>query len=303
VQALTEVPLRTDEQRVNFCDDYFSSVNAPIVYRSEHYREYRLPRDIDKQLTDRPYYWLWVEQTSQDVPETILRLAFSDEAMNRENERLRQRAMAEMERSQMSDLDKMFFRPPTAELFTLGSFRMDKIFAHLETSGACASVTPVNVSDESHLIPWLMVNVKVSYRCDLVEQELLSLGICLTTRQIVEGFYDLIQRIEMRPISPTHLLDKSSLTWSRGLDLAKEFIKKRIQGQSHTWALDANTQLQADIAQIRAYYKSILPDLSEDEQKLVATESLRKEHDLIERTAPKIEIQVQQLALVGLIER
>jgi hypothetical protein len=297
------IPLRTAEERLAFCDAYFAAVNASIVYQSEDYREYELPRDVDKELTDKPFYWMWVEQTKQDVPPGILRLAFTEESLQRENDRLRKEALAEAERQPMTDVQRMFFRPPVAELVTLGSFRLDKIYASLDVRGRFACIAPTAWDEVRALVPWLMINGTVSYRSDLVEQEFISAGVCLVNGQVVERFYDMIQKIAMKPVRPKYLVREAELAVDQGLDRFRQHLVGRLAGQSHEWAKSAEQRLQREIQQIRTYYRSILADVPDQEKPLVDAERARKERDLTERLQPAIEIDVKQMALVGLVER
>ncbi|MCF8563575.1 YqhG family protein [Alicyclobacillus tolerans] len=295
--------LRTVRERMRFCDAYFEAVGSQTVYCADEYREYELPRDVDKELTDRPYYWLWVEQTGQTVPPTVLRLAFSEEALNRENERLRAKALAEIEHQQMSDIERMFFRPPTAELVSMGSFRLEKIYASIMQRGRFACVKPVTANESQYIVPWLLYNVQISYRCDLMEQELVSIGVCLTNGQVVEHFYDMISRITMQPMDPDEVTSRQNLNLDEAIKKAHRYLETKLASQSHDWAETAANRLEKEIRQVRTYYQSILPDLKDEEKSLVEAEQLRKERELTERTQPKIELESQQMALVGLIEQ
>ncbi len=301
---MRQVPLRTAEERLTFCEAYFAAVGAPVVYAADGYREYELPRDVDKELTDRPYYWMWVEQTHQEVLPTILRLAFTEEAFQRENERLREEALAEAEKQNLNDIQRMFFRPPTAELMTLGSFRLDKIYASLDKRGQFACIVPQSWSETSAaLIPWLMINLTVSYRCDLVEQQFWSVGVCLTNGQIVERFYDIIQRIAMKPEDPSRFADMKTLTLEQAFHRGQTYVAEALAARPHNWAESAQQRLEKEVQQVRLYYQSILPDVPDNEKPLVQAEQTRKERELAERSGPRIDIVVKQLALVGLMER
>ncbi len=300
---MNTIPLRTAGERVAFCDAYFSAVNAPVVYQSKDYREYQLPRDVDKELTDRPFYWMWVEQTHQEVPPTVLRLAFTEESLQRENERLRKEALEEAERQPLTEIQRMFFRPPTAELVTLGSFRLDKIYASLDVRGRFACVAPTAWNEAQALVPWLMINGTVSYRCDSVEQEFVSAGVCLVNGQVVERFYDMIQKIAMKPVRPKHLTKNAELTVEQGLERFRKHLVGRLAGQSHDWAKSAAERLEREVQQIRTYYRSIMADVPDHEKPLVEAERARKERDLVERTQPTIDVDIKQMALVGLVER
>jgi hypothetical protein len=300
---MSEAILRSADERLSFCDGFFSAVQAQPVYESNDYREYKLPRDVDKEMTDRPYFWMWAENTNQDVPPTILKLAFTEEAMKRENERLHSEALAKAECQGMTDIQRMYFRPPTAEYVTLGSFRLEKIFTSLQTRGLFASVMPKTVTSVTSVVPWLMVNVLVSYRCDLVEQRFLSIGVCMSNGQVVERFYDMIHKIDMQPMTPIQSAGARELKIADGLQKVHLYLERKLQNESHTWATEAHERLAQEISQLGSYYRSILPDIPQSEHAIVEAERLRKEQELTERTKPRIDIQCKQVAVVGLLER
>jgi hypothetical protein len=295
-------PLRTPASRQEFCAAYFQAVGASEVYNAPDYREYRLPPEIDKELTDRPYYWLWVEQTGQLVEPTTLRLAFTDEALTRENRRLHDEAWAQAERTEMSEIERMFFRPPTAELISLGSFRLEKIFESLGHRGRFACVTPDRPGPPRRIVPWLMVNILISFRADLTEQEYRSLAICLENGQMVDGFYDAIARIPMSPSHPDALLQPKHLPLSTAFAKLHSRLMSELEAGDFTWAEQARRQLETELDQIDLYYESILPDLPESEHSLAQAEQARKRRELCERSEPRVVIEYKQAALVGLHE-
>lgn len=294
-------PLRSVAERLEFTDHYFHAVGAQTLRATDYYREFELPRDVDKELTDRPYYWLWVEKTNQEVPPTVLRLAFTEEALLRENARLKAEAEASLEGKNLSDIDRMFFRPPTAELVTLGSFRLEKLYESLDKRGQFACVQPVG-QHSGNIVPWLLYNVQLSHRCDMVEQEIASIGICLTNGQIVENFYEMIARLQMTNANPHHLLKASTVPIQEALRQVHAHLERKQFGQSHEWAQAAAARLAKELRQVQTYYQSIFPDISEDEKPLVQAEQRRKEQELKERIGPSIEFVPTQLALVGLFE-
>ncbi|MCL6547933.1 MAG: YqhG family protein [Alicyclobacillus sp.] len=329
-RSSTELPLRSEPERIRFCDAYFGAVGAPTLYAADAYREYELPRDVDKELTDRPYYWMWVERTQQTVKPTVLRLAFNPAALARENERLRQQALAEQSQQANGPAPQpgWWFRPPAAELITLGSFRLDKIFQSLDIRGrfACVRLADPSPRDRAcsgtpgtdggefqatsggrtsprRWVPWLMVNALISYRCDLVEQLYLSVGCCLTNGQVVESFHRHIRHLDMIPASPQELLGTATLSWSEALALAQKQLERAAQRKPADWAAAASRRLEQELRQLRTYYRSILPDIPERDQPLVTAEQQRKERELVERMQPRIEIAIRQLAVVGLAER
>lgn len=296
-------PLRSVEDRLRFCDEYFTAVGAETTYSAHHYREYLLPLDVDKELTDRPFYWMWAEKTGQAITPTTLRLAFDEETQQYQNSRHREEALAKVNINEMSPMERMFFRPPTTELVNLGSFRLNKLHQSLENRGKFACVVPTNTTDAMKFVPWLVLNGLITYRCDSLEQSWFSIGVCMMNGQSVEGFFDNIKRIPMRLCTPSTLLRHSKLSLHQAIEKGKFAVEQIANRQPKDWASQAGERLHHELLQVDTYYRSILPDIPPDEHPLVQAEHERKRIELIERCSPRIDMEVTQCAFVGLMER
>jgi Bacterial protein YqhG of unknown function len=296
-------PLRTPAERLAFCDLYFQSVGAETTYSAPEYREYLLPLDVDKELTDRPFYWMWAEKTGQTIVPTILRLAFNEETQIRETARLREEALSKVNINEMTPMERMFFRPPVPELVNLGSFRINKLHESLTVRGQFASVVPLNASENAKFVPWLVLNGLITYRCDSLEQSWFSVGICMLNGQCVHDFFENVQRIPMRSVPPQQLMSQAKLQ----LDVAVANLQKAVENiaENHPkeWADEATERLRKELQQVDTYYQSILPDIPPTEYLIVKTEHERKRIEMIERCTPRIDIEWTQCALVGLTER
>lgn len=294
-------PLRTPASRMTFCDRYFAAVGAALTHQSDSYREYTLPPDVDKEMTDRPYYWMWVENTGQDVAPSTLRLAFTEAAEQRENPQIRTRALAEAG-PYLTDLQRQYFVAPKAELVSLGSFRLDKIYASCDQRGRYAAVMPAGATDATNLVPWLMVNIRISHRCDVTEQFIRSYGLCLANGQRVEGFYSLIERIPMQRMNPALVTRKMTISVAEAMTVLQTVLTDQLAAKSHSWATSATERLAKDVAQIDTYYDSLRQELQEEDWKNVLLERVRKIRDIKARSEPRIELAITQIALVGLVE-
>lgn len=296
-----EIPLRKDEERLQFCEQYFHAVGADILFTSEMYREYRLPRQIDKELTDRPFFWLWAEKTNQTVEPTTLRLAFSAAAKAREDARLQAEHQRQLEDKPFQNpYERMFARAPQAELINLGCFRLNKISESCIERGRIACVTPMQTEPSTQLVPWLMLNGFIQFAADSVSEEWFSVGVCLNNKQTVFRFYEKLQHINMAPFPVFPMLHHTTYTPEDGLLKAQQALEQLIAKRPHDWAAEAHARLQDDLSQLDAYYQSILADHDADSQQKIVAEHQRKRSDLLKKSSPHIDIQWTQMAFVGL---
>jgi len=253
------------------------------------YREYELPVDVDKELIERPFYWMWVEATRQSVEPTVLRLAFDAEAQAREEARLNaEQPLAPFPWAARRRVDRIDF----------GSPLFDRILLSAARRGRIACVREGEAGGE--LVPWMMVNGVFAYTADLNREEWFSYAVCLDNLQIVDRFYQRIQHRDLSGAPATDILHHSRHTvhdaW-RSLQLA---LADHVAAQDDRWAEEAMIRLRGDVAQLSAYYESLLDDLTDEERAAVLQERDRKQAALIEKSAPRVECRVHQVALIGL---
>ncbi len=294
-------PLRTDEERLKFCDVYFDAVGAERTVERPMYREYVLPRDVDKELTDRPFYWLWVERTNQHVEPTTLRLAFSDEAKQREDARLveeHQQMLAAQQ--QPTGYDILFRKPKQTERIDLGCFRLEKLFDSVRERGKTVSVCPAQAPEGAVHVPWMMLNGLIQQVTDSVSEEWFSVGICLANLQVEFNFYDKIAHIPMRGCAPSRVLGGAKHTAAEAVQRAKAALEKQIAQKDHHWAEEARERLMDDLAQLDTYYSSMRHEDDPERQAAMEREHQRKREQLIAKSTPRIAIQLSQIGIVGL---
>ncbi|EJY55938.1 hypothetical protein URH17368_1326 [Alicyclobacillus hesperidum URH17-3-68] len=294
-------PLRTSDERLAFCDRYFAAVGADVICKRPMYREFVLPIDVDKELTDRPFYWMWVEKTNQTVEPTTLRLAFDQEAKLREDEHLAQLHQQSLAQAQpLSGLDILFRKPKQTELVDLGSFRLDKILESARRRGQTVCVTPYSEHPHTQLIPWLMTNGLTRYVTDSVSETWWSIGVCLLNLQIVESFYNKIAHLEMTGTSPQIIVGQAKHSLLEAADAVTTYLSRLVEQGDLAWAEEARLRLTDDLAQLDAYYRSIEADYPPEERDLLQREHVKKRQALIEKSTPRVEMEVAQIALIGL---
>ncbi|WP_284198935.1 YqhG family protein [Alicyclobacillus sacchari] len=280
-------PLRTSEERLTFCDRYFQAVGADVICERPMYREYILPVDVDKELTDRPFYWMWVEKTNQTVEPTTLRLAFDQDAKLREDERLaelHQQALAQAQ--PLSGFDILYRRPKQTELVDLGSFRLDKIIESARRRGQTVCVVPHGAHPHAQYIPWLMINGLTRYVTDSVSETWWSKGVCLANLQIVESFYDRIAHLEMAGTSPEVIVRQAKHSLLEAAEALQAYLSHLVAEGDLNWAEEARLRLADDLAQLDAYYQSIEVEYPPEERNVLQQEHAKKRQALIEKSTP-----------------
>lgn len=144
----------------NFLQRYFNSNGCDIIEMSEGHLVTQLTIELDKQLMNRPFYWHYIEKTGGEPKPTKLTLITDH---NRAPKGLK------------------------GETIHFGSPRLHQIFESTKKMAANIRMfEQVTNSDRNiPLHPWLVLNTKVSYRCDRKKDIFLSLGLNLIDRKSV----------------------------------------------------------------------------------------------------------------------
>ncbi|GAX90888.1 YqhG family protein [Effusibacillus lacus] len=262
----------------NYCKRYFAATGTPILREEPDYLQVELPIEIDKELTDRPYYWMWIEATGETPKPTVLNLIFDSNV-------------------QVDGVDR-------TELVTLGSFRLEKIFASATRRGqfVCQFQTGSTVGIR---VPFLLTSLKISYIADRRKDEIRSYGINLRSNQVVRDLYEQVCTLPMTSQLPVpyteQLANKEILAASlqTGWQRIQDVVMQEIQEGDHAWAAEAMERLAQEIEQLEAYYQSLALNEEETPSMLAAERELRFA-ELKWRCKPRIQIQPLHFGLLYL---
>jgi hypothetical protein len=268
--------MESNAQIQEFCRRYFQAVDAPILIDQPDFLQVELPREIDKELTDRPYYWMYIEATNQQVPNSVLSLTFAPDM-------------------EIEGVDKL-------EFVTLGSFRLNKLIQSTQKRGrftrAYQTLKPFTTST---LSPVLLISFKRSFVADRRRDEMVSYAVNLRTGQVLRDFYEKVEgyHFSMQPGEMAHV-QPQTLSFEHGYQTIRESITQEIAALDHTWAEEADAHLTRELEQLETYYDSLGlvndEELRTDEEKvkkaaLLAAERELRISELKWRCAPRIHIE------------
>jgi len=259
----------------DFCRRYFRGVDAPVLVDQPDFLQVELPREIDKELTDRPYYWMYVEAIGQDVPNTVLSLTFDPDV-------------------EIEGVEKL-------EFVTLGSFRLNKLIESAQKRGRFTKAFQSSgVIPGTQLTPYLLTTFKLAFVADRRRDEMLSYGINLCTGQIVPGFYEQVESRRFAP-APSELAGTKPLALSveDGYRRLLEEVEAEIHSRDHAWAREAAANLERELDQLETYYQSLglvnedalkTDDEKEKKAALYAAERELRIAELKWRCEPRVQI-------------
>ncbi|WNS46115.1 YqhG family protein [Paenibacillus sp. MMS20-IR301] len=288
--------------------DYLESTECTILEASPLHVTVKLSPRADRMLTERPYYWGFVERTGVD-PETLSFTfvfdpekydALAAQAAAAPPPRAAGRAAAAATAPgggalppgvsadpQDSILARYFGIVPALprigpgmirrEDVTYGSKRLRQIWAAARDEGKCLQLfEDPGLRQRTTLFsaayePWLAVCYKVEMSCDLKREELHFIGVSLTSGLIVPDFEARLAKRELTPRLPENIhIQPSELSISAGADRLEGYLTSKLALIDYTWAEEARERLELELGIVDMYYAELLKE--PDEEKRLATE-------------------------------
>ncbi len=257
---------KVDAIRVHhFAERYFSANDCQIIERSPHHLKVKLSVKVDKELINRPFYWMYVEKMNlQPNPATLNLISKPEKAPDGFN----------------------------GELLSFGTPRFTQILQSAINQGRFIrlyedKITPEvnNPASSSPYIPWLGVNYKLSYICDQKKDELLSLGMNLYDGKIKNDFYPLIKQRSWTPKIPAHRHTiRPRIKLMESLGQLEHYVEEHIKKQDSTWAREAKKRLDQELKQLSLYYPEWESEVG------IETEKKQRIQEIYWQYYPRIEV-------------
>jgi len=289
------------EQIRDFVMTYLETTECRFLEKSPYHVTVKLSPRADRDLTNRPYYWGFIERTGTE-PETMTFSFIFDPERHRET----QEESGGGETAQEDPLMSRHFgavRPlpilgpnrVQREELHFGSPRLKQIFAAakqggrsvylFEDPGPLQRETLVSAAYE----PWLGVRFKLEFCCDMKREELHFIGVSLRTGQIADPFTARLAGKAFAPRVPENMhVMPSRLTLEQGLKALENRIGERLSRCDSAWADEARERLGEELTLIDAYYKDLLADPDEERKKAAAEQYEARRGEIRWQYEPRI---------------
>lgn len=274
---------------------YLEALDCQIMERSPAHVTVKLSPEADKALTNRPYYWGFVERVGVE-PETMsFTFVFDPEAY----QQITEAAEAKSKASQLAQtppeanadapketiLGRYFGITPSMpqlgpgrilrEDVVYGSRRLQQIFAAAREGGAFvnlfeqAAKRQIRATSPAVYEPWLGVCFKVEFACDLKREELHFLGISLRSGEIVEKFGSKLSRRDLSPrLAENMHAQAPKISLADAGAALESHLTNHLSSLDYSWAEKAKERLQLELDVVDAYYEAVLredmPEVTED---------------------------------------
>lgn len=236
----------------NYIKEYLELNKCEIIEEDTGHIQTKLSIEVDKDLTNRPYYWTFVEKTGTEAETLSLNLIFEPE--------------------NTSSVKR-------GEIIHPGSERLNQIFSSSKKRGKAVRLyqhplvhnkrKKVSICKHTILNPWLGINYKIEFCCDRKKDKIVSLGINLENGQMKSDFYKFLKSSILEPIMPTNTsLSAPYLNIREAALQLEEWIMMDISKEKFDWAHEAKKVLAEELELIEIYYSSETENNIEKEKRI-----------------------------------
>jgi len=214
---------------------YFQATNSHILETSPGHLRVKLSEMADKDLTNRPLYWSFVERMGQ-TPQTMTLTFIFDRQQTPEG---------------VEGEDLRFGTPRMAQIFSSAAKHGQWTRLYEEADSERSDRQPLSY------VPWLCLNCKVQYICDRKKDEIHSLGVNLITGAIKERFIHDLQKRQLTPRIPprVHTLP-ANISLETAIQQLERWLNRHVRSQDTAWADDARLRMEEEMARLKQYYEN-----------------------------------------------
>lgn len=242
-----------------FLKHFFAVNGCEIVEETDQSVTVQLTEEMDRAIMNRPFYWQYIESTGgTGAPARLTFITDFSADKKIKGERI------------------AFGSPRISQLFSYAMKRGRYIRLYENRTGS--AVRPVR------LVPWLSLNMKISYECDRKKDRLRSVGLHLINGSICEPFHELITSVDLVPKIPDFSYTLSPLILpGSGIMRIKHFIEEGLREEDKQWAAEARKRWEEDQRLLDHFYKE---EREKPEKYFMEKEALKEQYE------PRINVTV-----------
>jgi hypothetical protein len=296
------------DQIKDFTMRYLETTGCRIIEKSPAHVTVKLSPEADRELTNRSYYWNFVERTGAE-PETMsFTFVFDRDRYEQLTDAGADGAPAGANGSSLdsgtSILGRYFGFTPTSvsgrvllEDMHFGSRRLEQIFQATKNRGKFVNLYEQPKETTTYQNPiaytsWLGVNFKVELTCDMKRNEIQSLGICLSTGEIVTKFHERMIGRELTPKLPANTHVRRTISLERAVHDLERYVESTVRQYDHAWAVHARERLNEELARIKNYYEDLLRAADESEKPQFDEQYEHRRREIEWQYEPRVQVSV-----------
>ncbi|TCM99455.1 uncharacterized protein YqhG [Paenibacillus sp. BK033] len=284
---------------------FLEATQCSILEKSPAHFTVKLSPAADRELTNRPFYWSFVDRTGSE-PETMTYLFVTDK--DKYEEEFAAPAAAPAPGPVTNAVDAALnrslgfvnnnlaggIRTPREDLY-FGSRKLEQLFGAAKNSGSYVNLfqeperrssTPFQSTPYT---AWLGVNMRVEFACDRKREEIHSYGVSLATGLVVENFYDRLKNLKLTPRLPSNIhLTRNGLSYAKALGVIETTLERKLRNYDYAWAADAAARLEEELDRIRHYYDPMIKHAEENAKEAIEEQFNQRQTEIKWQYEPRV---------------
>ncbi len=296
---------------------YLQATRCQIIEKQPHQVTVKLSPEADRDLTNRPYYWSFVERTGAE-PETMSFTFIFQPDTDHDPVPSSDSAKSEEKTAQAANSDTILGRflgivpgmPQTGrilqETVAFGGRRLQQIFNAVRQKGRFVhlfEVLPEGGGSSLHpatYSTWLNVNYKLELACDMKRDELHSLGICLSTGEICAGFFDRVVHKQLTPKMPAYTQLKETISFQTALAHLEKYMENKLKTYDYKWAIEAKSRMEDELSRIASYYENLAQAAEPEQAEQIRQQHLNRQAEIRWQYQPRVKARAVSCGLFHL---
>lgn len=273
-------------------ETYLNYTQCTILEKSDVHVLVKLSEEADRALTNRHFYWGFVDRTSAPAETMTFVFVFDRQKYIHFCESKRHHALTTT--------------PYRVEHLYWGGQMFERIVQAIQQRGQVVNLFEAYSHGQPvSLHTFLVVHCKIRFCCDRQREQLQSLAISLCSGHIVNPFASLMDHIPWSTQLPAYTsLEAHHISLNEALARLEKQIRGIVSATDAQWAQEAKHRMQEELAVMNHYYEPLLADVEEDEERAAITQQyLARQKEIEAQYAPRIEVSVINGGLFHLSEQ
>lgn len=287
---------------------YLEATECTVIEKSPEHITVKLSPQADKMLTNRPYYWGFVERTG--APAETLSFSFVFDPPKYDDRLAMQAASnpnSQPGGGQDALLSRYYGNAPLLpvigpgriqrEDILYGSRRLAQIWDASREEGKCVYLFEQpgeGQRPKTRSAPyeqWLSICFKVEFSCDLKREELHFLAISLSRKTIIDNFPAQLDTRHMTPRLPENVhVRPAVLTLPQAATMLEDYLINKLGELDYTWAEQAQIRLQEELAIVDSYYEDLLNEPDEEKKSAIQEQYQNRRSEMEWQYSPKVSL-------------
>lgn len=211
-----------------FLTSFFTQHGCTIEKKEPGLLDVQLTKQLDQAIMNRPFYWHYMTATGKKGEPMKLTYCYQKEKISKETEWIH-----------------------------FGTPNMNQIFNYLDLTSRYIQVfEQLKVQEKTALYPWLLVNLKLSFKGRHIREDVLSIGLNLINGQLIKNAMETFEKRRLdESIQPNCYTISPMIKVESGFRRIENYIERYLLKQNYRWVIDSSESLKEELLWLNHFYK------------------------------------------------